>query len=69
MREALTELRCISEIMAELGRNVVRNDGALPAEWVIWFGGCVGNATEKVVEALESLSNRPASHGLHKPIQ
>ena len=57
--EAMMELRCISEIMTELGEDAIRDDGMLPAAWMIWLGGCVRSATAKVSDAMNGLNQSP----------
>ena len=61
--EAVTELRCIAEIMAELGANAMQDDGMVPASWMIWLGACVSSATERTSDAVEAIdeTTRPSA--------
>lgn len=57
--EAVTELRCIAEIMAELGANATQDNAMVPASWMIWLGACVSSATERTSDAIEAI-DKPA---------
>ncbi len=61
--EAVTELRCIAEIMAELGANAMQDDGVVPASWMIWLGACVSSATERTSDTVEAIdeTTRPSA--------
>jgi hypothetical protein len=68
IKEAMMEMQCISEIMTELGENATRDNGMLPATWMIWLGGCVSNAVAKVSEAVDSPRQTKAANGSHQSV-
>lgn len=57
--QAVRELRCIAEIMADLGANAMQDDGEVPASWIIWLGACVSSATERASDVIEAI-DKPA---------
>jgi len=63
--EAVTELRCIAEIMAELGANAMQDNAMVPASWMIWLGACVSSATERTSDAIEAI-DKPAQSETQK---
>ena len=65
IREALKELRCISEIMAGLGRDAGQNDRPVPPAWMSWLGECVSAATAKAGEALDNFNGHQTAKELH----